>query len=298
MEQIQIGADPQVLQRAAHPGGTQVQGPLLDVLPARQHLIGRQLAGDHPGVAGVLPEPAHVRLPARGFLPLAGRVRIQLQHQLVRGVPHLPERHARRRPGQDRIGFRGVRVTEDAGLVLDDPQVDRVDPAGGQRGEGPGKPPGHGAGVVHLAGGRQRGQVQLIGQLIGGELILRAPAGVPGGELSDRGHQRPRRTGLQPPGGGDDPHQLVIGQPGQPGAVLAGDGVHDGGEERAGGHRVGGGALGEPGQGQLLGREGHVQALPQARGVLGGRDVVRLRVVWPGVGERVLGHAPRSVRKK
>ena len=37
LEQVEVGADAQVLQGAGDPGGAQVQGPLLDVLHRGQH---------------------------------------------------------------------------------------------------------------------------------------------------------------------------------------------------------------------------------------------------------------------
>jgi hypothetical protein len=62
------------------------------MLPGRQDLIGGQFPRDHPGVPGVLPEPAHMRILLR-LLPAApGRVRVQLKDQPVRRVPQLPER--------------------------------------------------------------------------------------------------------------------------------------------------------------------------------------------------------------
>jgi hypothetical protein len=77
LQQVQVGLDAQLLQGAGHPGGTQVQGPLLHMLPGRENLIAGELAGDHPGVAGGLPERAHVRLAAGSLLPLAGGFGIQ-----------------------------------------------------------------------------------------------------------------------------------------------------------------------------------------------------------------------------
>jgi hypothetical protein len=77
----------------------QVQGPLLDVLPGREDLLGGHLPGDHPGVAGVFAEPADVRVLAGFFLAAAGGGRraaggvgIELEDQPVRGVPQLAER--------------------------------------------------------------------------------------------------------------------------------------------------------------------------------------------------------------
>jgi hypothetical protein len=184
----------------------------------------------------------------------------------------------------------------------------RVDPAREQRGEGPGQPAGHLVGEVHLPGRGQRGQVQLCGQLVGGEMILQAGAGVAGGELRDRGRQRPGSAGLQPPGGGDDPHQLIIGQARHPRTVLAGHGADHGGQQRARRHRVRGAALGEPGQGQLLRRQGHVQALlgralpvVLRTGSLGRgrqRGAAGLLGVAGREGEQVLGPVPPSVQKK
>jgi hypothetical protein len=56
LQQIQIRTDAQFSQATAHPGGTQVQRPLLHVLPRRQHLIRGELTGDQPGVPGVFPK--------------------------------------------------------------------------------------------------------------------------------------------------------------------------------------------------------------------------------------------------
>ena len=229
MQQVQVCLDAQLLQGAGEAGGAQVQGPLLHVLPRGQHLIRGQLAGDHPGVAGGLPEPAHVRLAAGGLLPLLGRFGVEFQDQLVRGVPDLAERHPGRGPGQHLVGPGGVGVAEDAGLLLDDPQVHRVDPARGQRGERGRQPPGHRGRVVHLLGRGLRAQVQLKAQLDRGELIGRPGPGVPGRVGGDGGQLRPRRAGGQPPGRRDDPQQLIIGTPRQALAVLAGDRIDDGG---------------------------------------------------------------------
>ena len=101
----------------------------------------------------------------------------------MRGMPQLPERHPRRLPGQDRIGLGGILSRQHPGLVLDNPDVDRVDLPGGQRGERLGQPRGDRARIAHLLRGRLRGQVQLEGQLIGGELIGRPGTGMPGGVL-------------------------------------------------------------------------------------------------------------------
>jgi hypothetical protein len=49
------------------------------VLPGRQDLIRGELAGDHPGVAGLFLEPADVGFAAGGFLPLARGVGIQME---------------------------------------------------------------------------------------------------------------------------------------------------------------------------------------------------------------------------
>jgi hypothetical protein len=82
--------------------------------------------------------------------------------------------------------------------------------------------------------------VKLIGQLIGGELAEPAGTGTraAGGELADGGHLGPGDPGFQPLRGGDDAHQLVIGQGGQVGAAVTGEGVHHGGQQRSGCHRV------------------------------------------------------------
>jgi hypothetical protein len=111
LEQVKVAADAEFLQGAGDAGGAQVQGPLLDVLPRGQDLIGRELARDHPGVAGVFPEPAHVGvLPGGLFAPLGG-FRVQLQHQAVRGRSQLPERQRSGHLGQHGVGLGRVLVT-------------------------------------------------------------------------------------------------------------------------------------------------------------------------------------------
>jgi len=105
LQEVEVGADAELLQGAGDAGGTQVQGPLLDVLPRGQDLIGRELAGDHPGVPGVFPELAHVGVLLSGLLtPLSG-FRVQLQDQPVSGRPQLPERQRSRDLGQYGIGL-------------------------------------------------------------------------------------------------------------------------------------------------------------------------------------------------
>jgi hypothetical protein len=125
----------------------QVQGPLLDVLPGGENLVGGEFAGDHAGVAGVLAQRAYMGLPFPGFLALADRLGVALSR-------------------------------------------------------------------------RQRGKVQLEGQLIGGELIQWLGAGVAGGVLGHGRHHRPLVAGGLPPGCGDNPHQLVIRTSRQALAVL------------------------------------------------------------------------------
>ena len=70
-----VGLDAEFLQGAGDAGGAQVQGALLDVLPRGEDLIGREFAGDHPRVAGVFPEPAHVRVLPGGLLAPLPRIR-------------------------------------------------------------------------------------------------------------------------------------------------------------------------------------------------------------------------------
>jgi hypothetical protein len=105
LEQIQIGPDAQFAQRAGHPGGAQVQRPLLRVLPGREDLVWRQFPRHHPGVPGLLGEPAHVRFFLGGFLATARRLRIELEDEPVRGVSQLPERLALRRLRQSLVAL-------------------------------------------------------------------------------------------------------------------------------------------------------------------------------------------------
>ncbi len=270
MQQIQVSADAELLEGAGQAGGAQVQGALFHVLPGREDLVRGEFAGDHAGVAGVFPEPAHVGVLAGGLLALAGGVGVQLEDQPVRVGAEPAEGHRPGLLGQLLIGPGGVFRGQDAGLVLDDPDVHRVEPALGQRREGPRESAGDGLGVGDLTGGGLPRQVQLAGQFVRGELIrLDGPAPAPadglggaaGGELGHRGHRRPHRAALQPPRRRDDPHQLIIGQADQTFGVVAGEGVHDGGEHRAGGHGVGLAVLGEAGYVQVLRWEAYVQAL-------------------------------------
>jgi len=159
---------------------------------------------------------------------------------------------------------------------------------------------GDGLRVVHLRGSGGHGHVQLVGQLIGGELLHAALTGIAGGELTDRGHHVPRGAGFQPAARGDDADQLVIRQPGQALPGLAGDGVDDRGKQRIRRH-----VRSRAGLGKLIGVQGtsgqaQEQALPRRFGVRLGwrRGAGRLLAVIAWVGERVRAHAPRSVRKK
>jgi hypothetical protein len=301
LQQVEVGPDAQFLQGARDSGGAQVQGPLLHVLPGRQDLIGGQFPGDHAAVAGLLPEPAHGRFPLGGLFPLADRFGVQLDDQFAGGRPGLPERHPRHQPGQDLVGLAGVLVGQDAGLLGEDLQLERVDPPGPQRREQQRQPGLYYGRVVHLPGRGLRSRAQLIAQLDGGELIGRPRPGMAGRVLRGRGQQRPRRPGLQPPGRGDDPQQLIIRAPAQPLGVFAGDRVDHGGQQRARGHRVGLAVLREPGQGQLLRRRAHVPALRQPLTVLGRafflllgqgrREAIGLLAVARRAEGKVMGHA-------
>ena len=140
---------------------------------------------------------------------LRGNIRVKLEDQLAGGVAELPERLAGGGTGKAGVGLGHVGVGQVAGFLFDDPQVDWVDLAGGQRGEGRREPLGDLGGEVHLPGGALLAHVQLAGQFVGGELAVQARAGA-AGELRDRGHHGPGIAGFLPAGGGDDPHQLVI----------------------------------------------------------------------------------------
>jgi hypothetical protein len=301
LEEVEVGADAQLLQGAGEAGGTQVQGPLLHVLPGGQDFIRWELAGDHPGVAGVFPECTHVRVLPGGLLAPLGGFRVQLQDQPVRGGPQLSERQRSGGLGQYGVSLGRVLGGQDRRLVVDDPGVHRVDHARVQRGAGGRQPAGHRAGVVHLRGRGGVRQVQLAGQLVGGELGRRvALAGITRGELRDRGQQVPRDAGFQPTDRGDDADQLVIRQPGQPLAVLPGYGVDDGGQQRVWRHVRSRAGLGELVRVQGPGGQAHEQALLRRLGVrLGWRpEAIRVLAVVARIGERVRAHAPRSVQEK
>ena len=136
----------------------------------------------------------------------------------------------------------------------------RVDLSRGQRREGHREPLGYGAGVLDISRGGQPAQPERGGHLVGGEV----PALRPGRELGQRRHLRPGHPRCHPPSPGQEPDQLVIGQPHQPFAVLPGDRVQDHGQQRPRRHGVRSSVLGEPLQGQLLRRRGDVQALGNA----------------------------------
>ena len=319
LQQIQVSADAELFQGAGDPGGAQVQRPLLHMLPGGEHLIGGQFPGDHPGVPGRLPERPHVRVPPPGLLLPGRRLRVQFQDHPVRRRPQLPERQRPRRPGQRRISRGHVVGGQDLGLLFDDPQVHRVQRAGVQRGQAPRQPSGHRGGVVQLHRGGPGRQVQLAGQLIGGELRPGDLTAPPGGELRDRGQRVPRDPGFQPPDRGDDPDQLIIGQRARSGPVRAGDRVDDGGQQRIRRHLRRRAGLREPVRVKRPGGHGQEQALrpgiridgpgiPDAgkvgvgplrrRVVAGFLTVARFPAVLAWAGEWVREHAPRSVRKE
>jgi len=190
-----------------------------------------------------------------GVLALAGEVRIQLERKLTGGGAGLAERHPRGRLGQRRVRGGRVGVGQVAGFLLDQPQLERVDQPGAQRGEQRRETGGDGRGVGHLPGRGRLAHMQLERQLIGGELAVQTGTRA-AGELRHRRQHQPLVAGPLPPRARQHAQQLIIGTARQARAVVPGDGVHDGGQEGAGGHGAGGAALAEPGQGQLPGRKG------------------------------------------
>ena len=115
--------------------------------------------------------------------------------------------------------------------------------------------------VVHLPGGRLPGQVQLVGQLVGGELVPAALTRVAAGELPDRGHRQPRRPRFHPPPGADDADQLVFGQAREPGTALTADSVQDRGQQHPGRQVLVRPPMGELVRVELPGRQAQEQAL-------------------------------------
>jgi hypothetical protein len=77
------------------------------------------LPGDHPRVAGLLAERADVRVFLRGFLAALDRLGVQLEDELVGGVPQLAERLTLRRYREGLVGLGGVLGRQDRSLVFD-----------------------------------------------------------------------------------------------------------------------------------------------------------------------------------
>jgi hypothetical protein len=216
----------------------------------------------------MLPEPADVRVFPVFVLAELRVTGVELEHQPVCGVPQPPEGLRLCQLREDRIGLGDVRRGQVPGLVLDDLDRHRVDPARRERREGAGQPVRDRAGVADLGGRGHRGQAKLRHQLVGGEVAEAGPAAITrlhgraaAGQLAHGRQLHPRGPRLHAPAPGQDPDQLVVGQPGQPGAVLADHGVQHHPQQRPGRHGVGLAVLGESGQGQLLGRQAHEQAL-------------------------------------
>jgi hypothetical protein len=82
------------------------------------------------------------------------------------------------------------------------------------------------------------------------------------GQLPHGRQLHPRGPRLHAPGAGQDPDQLLAGQPGQPGAALADHGMQDRTQQRTGRHRVGLAVLSESGQGQVRAWQAHEQTVP------------------------------------
>ena len=80
----------------------------------------------------------------------------------------------------------------------------------------------------------------------------------PGRELGQRRHLGPGQPRLHPPGPGQEPDQLVIGQPGQPRPALPRHRVQHHRQQRTRRHDVSAAVLSEPLQGQALNRRGLV----------------------------------------
>ena len=261
--------------------------------------------GDHPGVPGILPEPADVRVFPVFVLAELCVAGIEFEHEPVCGVAQPPEGLRLRQLREVRIGLGDVLRGQVPGLVLDDLDRHRVDLARRERREGAGQPVRDRARVADLGGRGLQGQVELPRQLVGGEVAEAGPAAITGlygraaaGQLAHGRQLHPRGPRLHPPAPGQNPDQLVVGQPGQPGAVLADHGVQHRTQQRPGRHGVGLAVLGESGQGQLLGRQADEQALlrtlsvivlPGGTAVPGRAGAIRLVVVRLGIGEAVPG---------
>jgi len=127
LQQIEVGNHAEFFEGAGDAGRAQVPGPLVDVLPGREDLIGGQLAGGHPGVAGRFPERADVGVLAGLVLAPQRGVRVELEDQPVRVVAQFPERLGPCRLRELRVGFGEVPIGQVRGLVFDDAQVDGMD---------------------------------------------------------------------------------------------------------------------------------------------------------------------------
>ena len=237
----------------------------------------------------------------------------------MRRRAQLSERQRLRQPRQRRIHRGGVLGGQDLGLLLDDPQMHRMQRSGAQRGQAPRQPRRHRSGVIQLHRRGPGRQVQLTGQLVGGELRPCDLIPPPRRELPDRLQRVPRDPRFQPPDRGDHPDQLIIGQRRHPCPVRAGDRVDNGGQQRIRRHLPGRAGLREPVRIKRPGRHRQEQALPpgiriDSPGIPDTRKVsvgpLRRRVAagfltaarFPAViawaGEWVREHEPRSVRKE
>ena len=187
LQQVEVGLDAEFFEGAGDPGGAQVAGPLVDVLPGRQDLVGGEFAGGHPGVAGGFPERADVGVLAGLVLAPQRRLRVQLQDQPVGVGAELPERLGLGRRGELLIGLGQVLGGQVRGLVFGDAQVDGVDLPGPQRRERDRQPGRDGARVDDLAFGGLPGHAhQVRGERIGRELA----------DLRGAGQARDRRVGI------------------------------------------------------------------------------------------------------
>ena len=184
-----------------------------------------------------------------------------------------------------RLGRCGLSVVQSSQLVYDHERLGRVDVPAGQRVPGA-RQPGQPAGEIQQSARGTQGQgergAQFVRQVRQQVLVGAAADLVPAasGELGNGRQLASRRPGGQASPGGQQPDQLVVGQPAQPvGPGVRGEASQPGacvqGVQYLSGAKPGAGA----GAGVLAGQEARREDLRPGRSRLSPRPPVRLGVV-------------------
>ena len=220
-----------------HPGPDRRQRPVgvaivsdpdrerVDVGLARDRGHWVELAAGQGRVAGVLAAQLDP-LPGQPRVLFAGLDAVGVELHLQRGglADKLVIAQAGGGGGEDLVGAGGVGVGQARGPGGDRVGAVAADAPGGHAGQRPGEAGGQGGVALEAGIGVVRGDEQLGGELVGGELAraaagpdparLRVPerCGPAAAELRDRQRLQVGRPVLQPPGRVQRPSQLIIGQ--------------------------------------------------------------------------------------